>query len=59
MACHSEERSDEESRFRQTAFCYANNEILRLRYASAQNDNSLLSLDQQAEITLKTFGKEH
>jgi hypothetical protein len=31
---------------RQTVFCYANNEILRLRYASAQNDNFLLPLDQ-------------
>ena len=59
MACHSEERSDEESRFRRTASCYVNNGILRLRYALAQNDNSLSSLDQQAEIALKTFGKEY
>jgi hypothetical protein len=48
MACHSEERSkpvlsEAEGKnlaFGEQAFCYANNEILRLRYASAQNDNT-------------------
>jgi hypothetical protein len=48
MACHSEGRSkpvlsEAEGKnlvFGKQAFCYAKNEILRLHYVPAQNDNT-------------------
>ena len=54
MACHSEERSklvlsEAEGKnlvFGKQAFCHAKNEILRLRYAPAQNDNTSIRFDR-------------
>jgi hypothetical protein len=56
MACHSEERSDEESRFSKQVFCHTKNEILRLRYASAQNDKHV-NLDKS--LTRRCYEKSH